>query len=112
MKEVLSEVAETFAYMANPDANICTKVHSAVSVLVDKLIENFRNGIQLLTLHGNEYSAQDTTSVGILARRLAILASQNDLTHKQISPLAVDLLKRTETGEMAICNTLTCALLR
>ena len=24
--EILSEVAETFAYLANPDANICTKV--------------------------------------------------------------------------------------
>ena len=25
-EDILSEVAETFAYLANPDANICTKV--------------------------------------------------------------------------------------
>ena len=110
--EILSEVAETFAYLANPEANICTKVHSAVILLVDRLYGQFENGADFLVTHGEDFTATETAAIGNLAKRLAILAAQNDLTHKEISSRAIDLLKKQENGEISLDHGLVAALIR
>ena len=117
VEEILNEAAETFAYLANPDANICTKVHSAVTLLVDHLNDNFIQSVNFLLTQGDQFTAHDTASVGNLAKRLAILSSQNDLTHKEISLSAIDLLKaRIVTNgtrvEIQIDDGLAAALLK
>ena len=110
--EILSEVAETFAYLANPDANICTKVHSEVILLVDKLEQQFTNGVEFFIAQSDRFTAAETARIGNLARRLAILAAQNDLTHKEISTRAIDLLQKRENGEIQLDNGLIAALIR
>lgn len=60
VEEILNEAAETFAYLANPDANICTKVHSAVTLLVDHLNDNFIQSVQFLITQGDQFTAHDT----------------------------------------------------
>ena len=110
--EILSEVAETFAYLANPDANICTKVHSEVILLVDKLEQQFTNGVEFFIAQSDRFTAAETARIGNLARRLAILAAQNDLTHKEISTRAIDLLRKRENDEIQLDNGLIAALLR
>ena len=110
--EISTEVAETFAYLANPDANICTKVHSAVIILVDRLCNQFSNGVDFMVQMGDQFSETETAAVGNLAKRLAILAAHNDLTHNHISTRALDLLKKREHGEIRLDNGLIAALLR
>ena len=40
------------------------------------------------------------------------MAAQNDLTHKEISARAIDLLRKRETGEIQLDNGLIAALIR
>jgi len=106
VEEILIEVSETFAYLANPDATICTKVHSAVTLLVDHLNDNFVQTINFMQQNENELSGEDTAVLGTLARRLSLLSGKNDLTHKGLGMTAIELLKSrvmaTENGDSII----------
>ena len=50
--------------------------------------------------------------MGNLAKRLAILAANNDLTRNEISIRAIDLLKKRENCEIRLDNGLTAALIK